>query len=88
MKKIALVCAVLLTVAGCNTNNKGDRTLAGAGLGAATGAAIGAAGGDRNDAVRGALIGGLAGGILGRATAPKNCTAYDRNGRPYAVACP
>ncbi|OKL45341.1 YMGG-like glycine zipper-containing protein [Pseudovibrio exalbescens] len=89
MKKIALVSVALLALAGCNTSSQGDRTLAGAGIGAATGAAVGAAtGGNTGSTLAGAAIGGVAGGIIGNQTAPKNCTAYDQNGRPYAVPCP
>ncbi|WP_068314687.1 glycine zipper domain-containing protein [Polycladidibacter hongkongensis] len=89
MKALAIAAAAMLTLAACNTTSKQDRTLVGAGLGAATGAAIGAAaGGDAGSALAGAAIGGVTGGIIGNATAPKNCTAYDKNGRPYAVTCP
>ncbi|WP_310619179.1 glycine zipper domain-containing protein [Flexibacterium corallicola] len=89
MTKLLLASAALLLIAGCNTSSQQDRTLVGAGLGAATGAAIGAAaGGDAGSAVAGAAIGGVAGGVIGHVTTPKNCTAYDQYGRPYAVACP
>ena len=91
MKKLALmgVTVGLLALAGCTSSSQTDRTLVGGGLGAAAGAAIGAAsGGGVGDALAGAAIGGVAGGVVGNVTTPKNCTAYDQYGRPYAVACP
>ncbi len=91
MKKLALmgVTVGLLALAGCNSSSQTDRTLVGSGLGAATGAAIGAStGGGVRNTLTGAAVGGVAGGVIGNATTPRNCTAYDQYGRPYAVACP
>lgn len=89
MKKLVLLAAVGLALAGCQSDSQRDRALVGGGLGAATGAAIGAAaGGDAGSAIAGALIGGAGGAIIGSATTPKNCVAYDRYGNPYRVACP
>ncbi len=89
MKKLVLLAAFGLALAGCQSDSQRDRALVGGGLGAATGAAIGAAaGGDAGSAIAGALIGGAGGAIVGSATTPKNCVAYDRYGNPYRVACP
>lgn len=89
MKKMLLVGAAVLMLAGCQSDSQRDRALVGGGLGAATGAAIGAAtGGGAGAALAGAAIGAVGGGVVGAATTPKNCTAYDRYGRPYRVACP
>ncbi len=87
--KSALVLVAVLMLAGCQTDSKKDRALAGGGIGAVGGAIAGAAiGGTGGAAVAGAVIGGAGGAILGAATTPKNCVAYDRYGKPYAVACP
>ncbi|WP_150526116.1 glycine zipper domain-containing protein [Roseibium sediminis] len=89
MKKLVLIAASALFLAGCQSDSQRDRALVGGGLGAATGAAIGAAvSGDVGGALVGAAIGGAGGAIAGSATTPKNCVAYDRNGNPYRVACP
>ncbi|MEP3046074.1 MAG: glycine zipper domain-containing protein [Roseibium sp.] len=89
MNKLILLATVVLTLAGCQSDSQRDRALVGGGLGAATGAAIGAAaGGDVGSALVGAAIGGAGGAIVGSATTPKNCVAYDQNGRPYRVVCP
>ncbi|WP_269581041.1 glycine zipper domain-containing protein [Roseibium sp. Sym1] len=89
MKKLVLLAAVGLALAGCQSDSSRDRALVGGGLGAATGAAIGAAAtGDVGGALVGAAIGGAGGAIVGGATTPKNCVAYDRYGNPYRVACP
>ncbi|WP_417670759.1 bacteriocin [Roseibium sp.] len=89
MKKLLLVGAAALFLAGCQSDSQRDRALVGGGLGAATGAVIGAAAGNGvGPALAGAAIGAAGGAIVGSATTPKNCTAYDQYGRPYAVACP
>ncbi|MEP3279980.1 MAG: glycine zipper domain-containing protein [Stappiaceae bacterium] len=89
MKVYVLAAAAALLLAGCQSDSQRDRALVGGGLGAATGAAIGAATGNGvGGALVGAAIGGAGGAIVGGATTPKNCTAYDRYGNPYAVACP
>lgn len=88
MKKILIVGVSALLLAACQ-NSQSDRALVGGGLGAATGAAIGAATtGTAGGAVVGGIIGGAGGAAVGAATTPKNCVAYDQNGRPYRVACP
>jgi len=90
MKKLVLLAAVGLAVAGCQSDSQRDRALVGGGLGAATGAVIGSAidGGGAGGAIAGALIGGAGGAVVGAATTPKNCVAYDRYGNPYRVVCP
>lgn len=89
MKKILLVAAAAMFIAGCQSDSQRDRALVGGGLGAATGAVIGAAaGGGVGPALVGAAIGGAGGAIVGSATTPKNCVAYDQNGNPYRVVCP
>ncbi len=89
MKKFLIIAASALMLAGCQSSSQGDRALVGGGLGAATGANIGAATGNGvGGALVGAAIGGAGGAMIGSATAPKNCTAYDQYGRPYAVVCP
>jgi len=89
MKKLVLVAATAMLLAGCQSDSQRDRALVGGGLGAATGAAIGAAAGNGvGPALAGAAIGAAGGAIVGSATTPKNCVAYDRNGNPYRVACP
>ncbi|WP_068314685.1 bacteriocin [Polycladidibacter hongkongensis] len=89
MKKTALLCLALFALAACDTARTSNRNLLGAGVGAATGAAVAAAtGAEAGGVLAGAAIGGVAGGVLADQTAPKNCTAYDKNGRPFAVKCP
>ncbi|GGB36382.1 hypothetical protein GCM10011316_05670 [Roseibium aquae] len=89
MKKLFLVAATAVLLAGCQSDSQRDRALIGGGLGATTGAIIGAAAGNGvGPALAGAAIGAAGGAIVGSATTPKNCVAYDRNGNPYRVACP
>ncbi|WP_417686037.1 glycine zipper domain-containing protein [Roseibium sp.] len=89
MKKFLVIAASALLLAACQSDSQRDRALVGGGLGAATGAVIGAAAGNGvGPALAGAAIGAAGGAIIGSATTPKNCTAYDQYGRPYAVACP
>lgn len=89
MKKVFIIGAATLLLAGCQADSKRDRALVGGGLGAATGAVIGAAAGTGAAPVlAGAAIGAAGGALIGAATTPKNCIAHDQNGRPYRVACP
>lgn len=90
MKKLLLIGASALLLAGCQSDSQRDRALVGGGLGAATGAVIGSAidGGGAGGALAGAAIGAVGGAVVGSATTPKNCVAYDSYGRPYRVACP
>ncbi|MEP0233075.1 MAG: glycine zipper domain-containing protein [Roseibium sp.] len=89
MKKLFLIGASVLVLAGCQSESQRDRALVGGGLGAATGAIVGAAAGNGvGPALAGAAIGAAGGAIIGSATAPKDCVAYDQYGRPYRVVCP
>ncbi|WP_075220312.1 bacteriocin [Acuticoccus yangtzensis] len=84
MKKIFAIALVALSVAGCNSNNKGDRALVGGALGAATGATIAAvAGGGAGAVVASSVVGGAAGAIIGSETAPRCVNQYNER-----VPCP
>ena len=86
MKKIVLAAALIagLGVAGCNSNNPGDRAAVGGALGAATGATIAAASGANTGTTLGvAAAGGAAGALAGAATTPRCVNQY---GEP--VQCP
>lgn len=69
---ITTALASALALAGCNSNNSGDRAIGGAVLGGAAGALIGGAATGR---AGGALVGGLAGAatgaVIGAATTPQ-----------------
>ena len=68
---ITTALASALALAGCNSNNSGDRAVGGAVLGGAAGALIGgAATGRAGGALVGGLAGAAAGGIIGAATTP------------------
>jgi len=89
MRKVLILAALGVALAGCNAASRTDRTIAGAGIGAATGAAIGGlATGSWGGALAGAAIGGVGGGIIGNATTPRNCWTRDQYGRRIRVACP
>jgi uncharacterized protein YcfJ len=80
--------AMLLVLAGCNTDSQAQRTVGGAAIGAGTGALIGAAANGGRGAAVGAIAGGAAGALIGRATTPNNCIFEDRNGRRFTGPCP
>ena len=93
MKKLLIVAATGLLLAGCSEYSQSDRALGGGLIGAGTGAAIGgiathSAGG----ALVGGALGGAAGAIIGSATTPRACTrrVYDYYGRVHYrhVPCP
>lgn len=67
-----------LPLAGCNSNNPGDRALGGAAIGGLTGAAIGGlATGRAGGALVGAGIGAAGGAIIGANSAPPpRCARY------------
>ncbi|MFN8829455.1 MAG: glycine zipper domain-containing protein [Labrys sp. (in: a-proteobacteria)] len=89
MKKIIVVAAMALALAGCSSYSRTDRALGGAAIGATSGAVIGnLAGGTGGSTVAGALIGGVAGAIVGAETTPKACWARDSRGNRYRVQCP
>ena len=58
---LSLVAAAAMLIAGCS---KGEKTMAGAGLGGATGAVIG---GVASKSAAGAVVGGLIGAVAGGA---------------------
>jgi len=87
MKKVLIVAAMALTLAGCETARQ-DRVAGGALIGGGTGALIGglatrSAGG----AVAGGLIGAAAGAIIADATRPGRCYYYTRSGKKRYVSC-
>lgn len=86
MRKVLLVAAMGLTLAGCQTARE-DRVLGGALIGGGTGAVIGGiAGRSVGGAVAGGLIGAAAGAIIADATRPGRCYYYTRHDRRY-VRC-
>ncbi len=85
MRKILIVSAAALALAGCQTAR--DRTVGGALIGGGAGALIGgAATGTAGGAVAGGLLGGVAGAMIGGATA-EPCYVRTRSGRVRRVAC-
>lgn len=93
MKKLLIVAATGLLLAGCSEYSRSDRALGGGLIGAGAGAAVGgiathSAGG----ALVGGVLGGAAGAIIGSETTPRACTRryYDYYGRPHyrRVQCP
>ena len=95
MTKLLAVLAISTALAGCQSNNPGDRAVAGGLVGAGTGALIGGlATGRAGGAVAGALIGGAGGAIIGAGTTPdrryyrnNRCTGYDEYGDPIRIQC-
>ncbi len=90
MKKIIVCAALALSLGACQSNNPGDRAVAGGLVGAGAGAVVGGlATGRAGGALAGAAIGGAGGAILGASTAPAPawCRGYDDYGRPYRYRC-
>ena len=86
MRKILVVVAMALTLAGCETARQ-DRVLGGALLGAAGGGLIGGlAGRSVGAALAGGVIGAAAGAIIADATRPGWCYYY-KNHRRHYVRC-
>jgi hypothetical protein len=88
MKKIIIVCAVGLTLAGCTYREQ--RAATGAGIGAVAGAVIGgAATGRAGGAVVGGLIGAASGAVIADATRPSyRCRVWSpRRGRYVNTYC-
>lgn len=91
MKKTLIVMTALglsFGLAGCNSDNPGDRAVGGAVLGGVAGAVIGgAATGRPGGAVAGGLIGAAGGAIIGGSTAPRQCArfGYDINGNTVCI---
>ncbi len=84
LKVAALALTTSLALAGCTTNEYGERrpsrAVTGAGIGAAGGAGIAAITG--GDVLTGAAIGGAAGAVLGIVTEDRN-RYEDRSGYRY-----
>lgn len=89
MKRIGIVVAAALALAGCSQYSESDRAVGGGLMGAGAGALIGgAATGTATGAVVGGLLGGATGAVVGAATTPKACWARDAYGNQFQVACP
>ncbi len=87
MLKIIASLAIVVVLAGCNSDSQSDRALGGAALGAGAGALIGGAAGGWRGAAVGAAVGGVGGAAVGAATTPKNCVYRDEYGRRYRDVC-
>lgn len=87
MKKILLVAAMGLALAGCQTDRQ-DRMAGGALIGGGTGAIIG---GVATHSVGGAVVGGVvgaaAGALIADATRPGYCYYRTESGRRRHVRC-
>ncbi|MVA96174.1 hypothetical protein GN330_02785 [Nitratireductor sp. CAU 1489] len=82
MRKLLLVAAAVVTLAGCTTAER-DAT-----LGGAAGAAIGGlASGTASGAVIGGVVGAASGVLIGKATRRGWCVYRDRRGRLYEARC-
>ena len=93
MKKLLIVAAAGLLLAGCSEYSQSDRALGGAAIGAGGGALIGGlATHSVGGAVVGGVLGGAAGAIVGSATTPRACRAryqdYDGYWHTRRVPCP
>ena len=87
MRKLLIVAAAGLALAGCETV-KQDRALTGAVVGGAAGALVGGlASNTVGGVVAGGVIGAAAGGLIGAATAPDRCYVRKRSGRLRQVPC-
>jgi hypothetical protein len=88
MRKILIVVAAGIALAGCQTTQERS-ALTGAAVGGGTGAVIGGlASGTAGGAVAGGIIGAAAGGIIGAAAAPAEpCYVRTRSGRLRRVEC-
>jgi len=85
MRKLLLVSAAALALAGCQTAQ--DRTVGGALIGGTGGALVGAAAtGTAGGALVGGLVGGVAGAAIGNATA-EPCYIRNRYGELRRVRC-
>ena len=87
MRKLLIVSAAALTLAGCQTARQ-DRVMGGALIGGGSGALIGGlAGRSVGGAVAGGLIGAAAGAIIADATRPGYCYVRTASGRRRTVRC-
>lgn len=86
MKKILLAAALTAGLAGCNSNDPGDRALVGGAIGAGTGAVIASAAGANAGTTLGvAAASGAGGAIIGAGTTPRT-RCVNRFDEP--VPCP
>ena len=86
MKKILVLVAVVLSIAGCSQTERGA-AIGGLG-GAAVGAAVASPGNTAEGALVGGAVGAVAGALIGRASEPGDCYYRDRYGRRYVDRCP
>ncbi|MGE3144553.1 MAG: glycine zipper domain-containing protein [Pseudorhodoplanes sp.] len=86
VRKILLIGAAGLLLAGCNTV-QGRYAGTGALVGGATGAAIGGLASGSSGALAGAAIGAGTGALIGAAAAPKECYVRNPAGRLVRVRC-
>lgn len=88
MRKILVIGAAAVVLAGCQTV-RDDAALSAAALGAGTGAVIGGlAGGTAGSAVAGGIAGAAVGGLLGASAAPAEpCYVRTHSGRLREVPC-
>lgn len=87
MKKLMVIAALALTLAGCQTARQ-DRIAGGALIGAGSGALIGGlAGRSTGAAVAGGIIGAAAGAIIADATRPGYCYRVNRYGKRRYFRC-
>lgn len=87
MRKILIVMAAAVTLAGCQTA-RDDRVVGGALIGGGTGAVVGGlAGGSVGAAVAGGVIGAAAGAIIADSTRPGRCYTHNRYGERVYVRC-
>jgi osmotically inducible lipoprotein OsmB len=93
MKKLLIVAAAGLLLAGCSEYSQSDRAIGGGLIGAGAGAAVGGlATNSAGGAIVGGVLGGAAGAIIGSETTPRACTQryYDYYGNVHYrhVRCP
>ncbi len=87
MRKVLIVAAMALTLAGCETARQ-DRMAGGALIGAGGGALIGGlASRSAGGALAGGLIGAAAGALIADATRPGYCYRVTRYGHRRYVRC-
>ena len=87
MKKIILIAAMALGLAGCETARQ-DRQFGGALIGGGTGAVIGGlATNSAGGAVAGGLLGAAAGAIIADETRPGRCYYVTRSGNRRYTRC-
>jgi len=87
MRKIFIVAAMALTLAGCETARQ-DRQFGGALIGGGAGALIGGlATNSAGGAVAGGLVGAAAGAIIADSTRPGRCYRITQSGHRRYVRC-